>query len=243
MTGSRAAAAVSPGPPAGVPIALWLLPCTDDAQWLQDVIRGLAQQHSGPVFEPHITLHVGEYRQGVDTERAIGEIAALWPSLNLVARATGESDAYYRSLYLEIADDRSDGAQLGRLRRQLVAALLDSGAAGFKITEPSGANCAGTCHEAPGGDKGPGTAADLDHALSCYDFRPHLSLLYGKLSQPLRAALARRNDFSGRGIRFDRLAAVRPAPGRTDLAEVADWEVFGHRRLTAVPGRGRERDL
>jgi len=211
MTGTHPADAVSPGAAAGVPTALWLLPCADDAQWLQEVIRGLAKRHGGPVFEPHITLHVGECPPGVDPARAISEIAALWPSLNLVARATGESDAYYRSLYLEIADDRSDGVQLVRLRRQLVAALQDSG-------------------------------VGLDHALSSYDFRPHLSLLYGKLSQPSRAALARQNDFSGRGIQFDRIAAVRPAPGRRDLAEVADWEVFGHQRLTAVPGR-RGRDL
>ena len=229
MTGSRPAEAVSRGAAAGIPTALWLMPCADDTQWLQEVIRGLTQRHGGPIFESHITLHVGECRQGVDARRAISEIAVLWPSLNLVVRATGQSEAYYRSLYLEIADDRSDGAHLGRLRRQLVVALQDSGD--------------GISNEAQGRDSALGTATDLDHALSSYDFRPHLSLLYGKLSQALRAALARQNDFSGRGIRFDRIAAVRPAPGRPDLAEVADWEVFGHRRLTAVPERGRGRDL
>jgi len=242
MTGSRTAAAVPHGRAACVPTALWLLPCADDAQWLQAVICRLAQQHGGPVFDPHVTLHVGEWPQQVDPARLISEIAALWPSLNLSTQATSESDVYYRSLYLEIAEDRFDGVHLGRLRRQLVLALqeastgISSEARGSETSQRS--ETSPRSETTPESERALITSTHLDRALASYDFSPHLSLLYGKLSQPLRAALARQNDFSRRSIRFDRLAAVRPAPGCPDLSEVAYWKVFGHRQMTALTGRG-----
>ena len=66
---------------------------------------------------------------------------------------------------------------------------------------------------------------------SDYAFDPHLSLLYGNFDAAVRQELAAAQRLSGRRIRFDRVAAVRPAPGSVDLARVADWEVFGHCRL------------
>lgn len=66
---------------------------------------------------------------------------------------------------------------------------------------------------------------------SDYAFDPHLSLLYGNLDAAARQALAAAERLAGRRLRFDRLAAVRPAPGSSDLAQVADWELFGHCRL------------
>ena len=64
-----------------------------------------------------------------------------------------------------------------------------------------------------------------------YPFHPHVSLLYGELTTQARSALASRHDLQGRTLRFDRIAAVRPATGHRDLARVAHWEVYGHRRL------------
>jgi 2'-5' RNA ligase len=66
---------------------------------------------------------------------------------------------------------------------------------------------------------------------SDYAFDPHLSLLYGNFDAAVRQELAAAQRLSGRRIRFDRVAAVRPAPGSVDLARVADWEIFGHCRL------------
>jgi hypothetical protein len=124
--GSDKGGRADPRPPAPeVPIALWLLPCAEDARWLQDLISELAQRHGTPVFEPHVSLHVGDYRQAADIAGAIDVTASRWPPLSLNARATRETDAYYRSVFVEIAEDEADGPQLAGLRRQLVQALCE----------------------------------------------------------------------------------------------------------------------
>ena len=75
------------------------------------------------------------------------------------------------------------------------------------------------------------TPAARASALAAYEFLPHLSLLYGELPQALRLELAAGNDVKGRAMRFDRVAAVKPRAGFTDLSGVERWQVFGHRRL------------
>jgi hypothetical protein len=197
---------------------LWLLPCPDDAQWLQDLILELAQRHGTPVFEPHVSLHVGDYPRTADIAGAIAATAVRWPPLCLKAHATRETEAFYRSVFVEIAEDEADGPRLAGLRRELVQALCEQADAGPPQAGSEGAARA--------------EAADLERALAGFDFRPHLSLLYSNLAQPVRAALARQNDLRRRVIVFDRIAAVRPAAGCPDLSQVSCWEVFGRRRMT-----------
>ena len=64
-----------------------------------------------------------------------------------------------------------------------------------------------------------------------YEFQPHVSLLYGQFPSQQRAELARDHDLHGCTLRFDRIAAVRPAPGHHDLSRVSHWQVYGHRQL------------
>jgi hypothetical protein len=99
--------------------------------------------------------------------------------------------------------DRLDGKGLLALRKQLVRDL---------VAPP---------------DSQPKVAA----ALASYPFHPHVSLLYGSLPQRLRERLAAQYDLQGRKLLFDRIAAVRPAPGRAGLSEVADWVVGTGQRL------------
>lgn len=209
-------------PAADVPIALWLLPCADDAQWLQHLIFGLAQGHGTPPFEPHVSLHVGNYPPAADIAGAIAATASGWPPLDLNARVTRETDAYYRSVFVEIAEDEADGPHLAGLRRQLVQALCERAGHDPQRTPLQGDASADT--------------AELERELAGFDFRPHLSLLYSHLAQPVRAALARENDLRGRRIVFDRISAVRPAAGCPDLSQVPYWEVFGHQRMTGQAG-------
>ena len=68
-------------------------------------------------------------------------------------------------------------------------------------------------------------------AADAYDFQPHLSLLYGQFPAQRRTELAVDHDLHGHTLRFDRIAAVRPVPGRRDLSRVSHWQVYGHRRL------------
>ena len=200
-----------------VPVSFWLVPAAADERWLQGVVSDLARRHGGPVFEPHVTLHSARCARTIDIEAILGRLAAQCPALNLEALATAESDVYYRTLFVDIAKDKLDGERMLGLRRQLVRALHDAHRGDAQDAE--GASAAGTGHE-------------LQQALSSHGFRPHLSLLYGNLAQPQRAALAQQNDFRERSIVFDRICAVRPAPGLADMSQVSHWEVFGHRTLS-----------
>lgn len=206
----------STGAVSGVRMSFWLLPSAVDEPWLQQVVADLARRHGAPMFAPHVTLHSATCARNFDIEGLLGELAAQCPALSLEALGTAESDVYYRTLFVDLSKDRLDGGRMLGLRRELILALHDA--------HPVDAQ------------HGPGASSEeaadeLEHALSSDGFRPHLSLLYATLTQPERAALAQHNDFRGRSIVFDRVAAVRPAPGHADMSKVSHWEVFGHRAL------------
>ena len=65
-----------------------------------------------------------------------------------------------------------------------------------------------------------------DSRTAAPTFPPHLSLFYGELPEARRAALAAEIEPEQAPVCFDTLVAVRPAPGRTSLADVADWDAF-----------------
>lgn len=194
-----------------MPFAIWLLPDDDDAVWLAERIRALAEIHGAPAFEPHITLHVGQCDPLADIASALTRVAHAGsePRLALAAGPTGESAAYFKALFITIATATADGEALSGLRRRVVEELLntDTGATRYA---PAAATSA------------------LDQALAAYRLEPHLSLLYGNLSREVRRRLARANDLRGRRIGFTRIAAVRPAPGHEGLTSVDGWQVFGH---------------
>lgn len=192
-----------------LPIAFWLLPGGPDAERLQGLVGRLAREHGGPVFEPHITLHVAACPPDTDIDAVLAQVAAASPPhLRLAALATGNSDAYYQALFAGIATDRRDGEGLLTLRRRLVAKF--EAAYAPQEPEPSAA----------------------------YVFHPHLSLLYGELPPALREQLVGLHDLRGQTILFDRIAAVAPAAQHRDLARVERWHVFGHRPLGS-PASGR----
>lgn len=186
-----------------VPAAFWLLPCPDDALRLQAIIDRLATTHAGPPFEPHVTLHVTALPAAADVDGALARVAERHAPLALAALATGHSENYFKALFVNLSGELQDGPGLADLRRDLVSELTAAGA--------------GMHPEAQASDG--------------YRFDPHVSLLYGELTAATRAELASAQDLHGHTLRFDRIAAVRPAAGRRDLARVADWDVHGHRRL------------
>ncbi len=205
-----------------VPAAFWLLPCSADADRLQEVIRRLARVHGTPVFDPHVTLHVAECPAAADIGAVLARVAQMHSPLALAALATAHSDAYYKALFVEVSCELQDGPGLVALRRALVEELVAAGESAIREAERR---------------RGPAPAAQASAsaALASYPFHPHLSLLYGQLPAQLRGELASHHDLNGHLLRFDRIAAVRPAPGRHDLAKVSNWEVFGHRRLGGPP--------
>ena len=201
-----------------VPAAFWLLPCAADTRRLQEIIDTLALAHGAPPFEPHVTLHVTACPADVDIEGVLARLADQHAALTLAALATDHSEAYYKALFVNLSCELEDGPGLLALRRELVGQLLDAWRA------PAEPMKNGT--PAPAGPR-----ADAARELATYAFQPHVSLLYGDLPGQSRAGLASHHDLHGRTLRFDRIAAVRPAPGHRDLTRVAHWEVYGHRRL------------
>jgi hypothetical protein len=208
---------------ATLPAAFWLLPCPDDGHRLQTLIDQLADAHGTPRFEPHVTLHVTTLPTTLDIESALAQAAEQHSPLALSALATGHLNVYYKALFVNLSCEMQDGPGLVTLRRNLVAASM-SGAP--PVVATSGALARGTAVRVPALKP-----SAIDHELAGYRFDPHLSLLYGDLPASTRAELASTHDLHGHTLRFDRIAAVRPAPGRSDLSCVADWDVYGYRRL------------
>ncbi|HVL56612.1 MAG TPA: 2'-5' RNA ligase family protein [Burkholderiaceae bacterium] len=165
---------------ASIPVAFWLVPAEPDHRALSQRIAALAAEHDAPLFEPHITLHVGRLADGESLESLLSQVARTAAPLTLIAGATAHSDQLFKALYVEF-----DDPQLHRIHRALRERLS---------------------------------------APSDYTLAPHLSLLYKRLPQPQREALAQRQRLAGQPIAFDTLVAVRPAAGRSDLSEVAGWD-------------------
>jgi hypothetical protein len=201
-----------------VPAAFWLLPCPADALRLQAIVDRLADAHAAPPFAPHVTLHVAALPAAADVDGALARLAERHAPLALAALATGHSKAYYKALYVNLSCELQDGPGLVRLRRDLVLELNVASAGSHRLARGA----------VPGPDLDPAAVAQ---AGAGYQFDPHLSLLYGELPDATRSELASAHDLHGHTLRFDRIAAVRPAAGRRELARVADWDVYGHRRL------------
>jgi len=80
------------------------------------------------------------------------------------------------------------------------------------------------------------TAGNGGDLAVAYRLEPHLSLLYQVLPEAERARLAACHDCAGDVIDFDRITAVRPAPGAEDFACVEEWVILPPRLLV---GTGR----
>lgn len=194
-----------------LPWSLWLLPSAQPSTPpFQMLIDRLAAAHGGPAFDAHLTLHAGTCAVDVDPLPAVRAAAAAAGPVRLRAGPCAHSDAYFKTFFVTFADVPQAPQALERLRARLVDAWCAADAAG----------------PAP------------DQALAAYRLAPHLSLLYARVAPALRRQLCREHDFDGETVVFDRLAFVRPAPGRVDLANVADWQVLGACRLgTAAAAR------
>jgi 2'-5' RNA ligase len=215
---------MTPESPATWPVSFWLLPAASDAQWLQALVDSLAQQHGAPPFEPHITLHAAACPRDADLhlQAVMDETARSCNALSLTALATGESAAYFKTLFVNFPVDGQDGERLVELRRRLVTALV-AGSGERETAQGPSTTSLPIERE---------TAADsFEREMAAYSFLPHLSLLYADVSPSLRSALAQQNNHQGRRFAFDRIAAVRPASGHADLSQVANWEVFARRTL------------
>lgn len=171
------------------PIGFWLVPA--EPQPFTELIIELASEYDAPTFEPHITVHTGQFTSGEDIEALLVRVASTVPPLDLIAGETGHGEALFKTLFVQF-----DDARLQALHDQLQRGLAH---------------------------------------FSDYALVPHLSLLYKKLPETPRKALARKHVFRGQCITFDRIAAVRPASGEHDWSNVRGWDAWLRQPLRQPP--------
>ena len=81
-------------------IAYWLIPAEPAGSFFRGVINDLARRYDGPLFEPHVTIHVGANRADA-AERALSEAARLCRRVKLKALGIGHSSEFIRTLFVQ----------------------------------------------------------------------------------------------------------------------------------------------
>ncbi|MGI9047027.1 MAG: 2'-5' RNA ligase family protein [Burkholderiales bacterium] len=109
--------------PGKLPIAFWLIPAQPQLDQFRALISSLAREYDAPVFEPHITLHVGLRTARDDIAELLRRVAAASEPIPLVAGNTSHSDALFKTLFVEFYDSKIRDSELRALHCQFQAGL------------------------------------------------------------------------------------------------------------------------
>ena len=101
-------------------IAYWLMPADPARTFFQGLIEELARQFDAPVFEPHVTVHVGE-DQADAAEKALSRGSRECQRINLELLGIDQSDEFIKTLFVQFAPDK----KLQRLNAIIRAAAQD----------------------------------------------------------------------------------------------------------------------
>ena len=83
-------------------IAFWLIPAEPAYTLFQGIINDLARRYDAPVFEPHVTIHVGADRvdwAGTALEHAARECRGI----SLTPLGIDESEEFVKTLFVQFA--------------------------------------------------------------------------------------------------------------------------------------------
>ena len=83
-------------------IAYWLIPVEPARSFFQGVINDLAHRYDAPLFEPHVTIHVGANHTDA-AERAISQAACACKLIKLKTLGTGQSSEFIKTLFVQFA--------------------------------------------------------------------------------------------------------------------------------------------
>lgn len=84
-------------------IAYWLIPAEPVHSFLQETINDLARRYDAPVFEPHVTIHVGAICAADAAESAISAAARACTLIKLKALEIDHSSEFIKTLYVQFA--------------------------------------------------------------------------------------------------------------------------------------------
>jgi hypothetical protein len=102
-----------------LPFALWLLPAPACTDWLDHLIRDLAERHGADPFVPHLTICSGNgagFRS--DYRKAVQALARCWCPLALKVDGLEGGADYFTFLFLRLHQTHGDdliGEALGAL--------------------------------------------------------------------------------------------------------------------------------
>jgi hypothetical protein len=82
-------------------LAFWLIPTRETRGWFEDQIRALADRFDAPIFEPHLTVHVGPEDTVASPESLLAESALECAPITLTPSGVGHSDVFTKTLYVE----------------------------------------------------------------------------------------------------------------------------------------------
>ena len=83
-------------------IAYWLIPSEPAHSFFQRIINDLARRCDAPVFEPHVTIHVGADRTGA-AKNALGAAARECKLIGLKPLGIDQSDEFIKTLFVHFA--------------------------------------------------------------------------------------------------------------------------------------------
>ncbi|HEY2045133.1 MAG TPA: hypothetical protein VGG93_00990 [Candidatus Udaeobacter sp.] len=83
-------------------IAYWLIPSESACSFFQRTINDLARRCDAPVFEPHVTIHVGADRADA-AKNALGAAAHKCKLIELTPVGIDQSDEFIKTLFVQFA--------------------------------------------------------------------------------------------------------------------------------------------
>jgi len=102
-------------------IAYWLIPSEPAHSFFQQIINDLARRCDAPVFEPHVTIHVGADR--ADTAKnAVADPARECKLIGLAPLGIDQSDEFIKTLFVQFAMS----AELRKINNVIREAANDS---------------------------------------------------------------------------------------------------------------------
>jgi 2'-5' RNA ligase len=103
-------------------IAYWLIPSEPAHSFFQQIINDLARRCDAPVFEPHLTIHVGADRADA-AENAPGAAALKCKAIELTPLGIDQSDEFIKTLFVQFAMS----AELRKINNVICEAANNSG--------------------------------------------------------------------------------------------------------------------
>jgi 2'-5' RNA ligase len=86
-------------------IAYWLIPAEPERRFFQGLIEDLACRYDAPLFEPHITIHIGANHADA-ADKALSKAARECQPINLKPLEIDDSDDFIKTLFVQFAPNR-----------------------------------------------------------------------------------------------------------------------------------------